>query len=173
MSDEVDRHLGISRRDLIKRGAAAGAVIWATPVVQSFATPAFASEGTPVGRAISYVAICYRCNGTHCSAKLDVENGVWEFSSTFETPGCEFSCGAGGDCGHDAGDFLVQTVDDADGEAAVVMITLQGDAADCTFHEGHGVGKCGPGDGSGAVGDCVDGIIDVTGKTMTFQMCDV
>ncbi|MGH9247601.1 MAG: hypothetical protein ACRD29_25490 [Acidimicrobiales bacterium] len=50
-SDDVSANnpnLGISRRQLIKRGAlVGGAVIWVTPVVQSFTSPAFAAQGSP------------------------------------------------------------------------------------------------------------------------------
>lgn len=36
---------GLGRRDLLKRGAVVGgALVWATPVVQSMATPAFAAS---------------------------------------------------------------------------------------------------------------------------------
>ena len=39
---------GMSRRDLIRRGAVVGgAAIWVSPVVQSFTSPAFAQVGTP------------------------------------------------------------------------------------------------------------------------------
>jgi len=45
----VDGDLGISRRDLLRRGAVVGGtVLWVTPVIQSMTRPAFAQE-TPRG----------------------------------------------------------------------------------------------------------------------------
>jgi hypothetical protein len=48
---------GLSRRDLMKRGAVVGGtVVWATPVLQTLATPAFAGtpgeEGCPEGKVL-------------------------------------------------------------------------------------------------------------------------
>lgn len=58
---------GLGRRDLIKRGAVVGgALVWATPVVQSMATPAFATAGSP---NCSYEIITFR-NGV-CTAAFD------------------------------------------------------------------------------------------------------
>lgn len=53
MSDSnqpVNPNLGVSRRDLLKRGAVVGAVVWAAPVVQSLSSPAFAQAagGSPL-----------------------------------------------------------------------------------------------------------------------------
>lgn len=54
---------GVSRRDVMKRGAlVGGAMVWATPIVQTMGSPAFASEGTPEG-ALSFVAIAYDFDG--------------------------------------------------------------------------------------------------------------
>ena len=40
--DSIDQNLGISRRDLIKRGAIiGGTLMWAAPVIQSVSSPAF------------------------------------------------------------------------------------------------------------------------------------
>ena len=40
--DSIDQNLGISRRDLIKRGAiVGGTLMWAAPVIQSVSSPAF------------------------------------------------------------------------------------------------------------------------------------
>jgi hypothetical protein len=38
---------GLSRRDVIKRGAVAGGIIWAAPVVESFTNAAFATGSPP------------------------------------------------------------------------------------------------------------------------------
>lgn len=52
---------GISRRDLLKRGAAlGGAVVWATPVVQTLGMGrAYAQSASPPD--ISYIALVLRC----------------------------------------------------------------------------------------------------------------
>lgn len=48
---------GLDRRQLIKRSAVVGgALVWATPVVQSVAAPAFAATGSP---SCSYEVIVY------------------------------------------------------------------------------------------------------------------
>jgi hypothetical protein len=49
MADELNESQGISRRNLIKRGAiVGGTMVWAAPVVNTLtAGPAFASTGTP------------------------------------------------------------------------------------------------------------------------------
>ena len=45
----TEENNGLSRRDLIKRGAVVGGVVWAAPVVSSMANPAFASSPPPPG----------------------------------------------------------------------------------------------------------------------------
>lgn len=46
--DGIKRELGISRRDLLRRGAVVGGtLLWATPVIQSLTTPAFAQTPRP------------------------------------------------------------------------------------------------------------------------------
>lgn len=61
--DEIDGDLGISRRQLIRRGAVVGGtVLWAAPVVQSLTTPAlgqtlYDGQGCP-------------CNATACALRV-------------------------------------------------------------------------------------------------------
>lgn len=81
---------GISRRDLLKRGAAlGGAVVWATPVVQTLGMGrAFAQSATPVVE-FSYVAMLIRCGDDpdiHF-IKWEVDENAWE-SDPGMTPGC-------------------------------------------------------------------------------------
>jgi hypothetical protein len=81
---------GITRRDLLKRGAAlGGAVVWATPVVQTLGMGrAFAQTASPVGgKGISYIGInAYNCaEGGDYFAKW--EDGDWE-----ESPGAAPDC---------------------------------------------------------------------------------
>ena len=49
MTDDTTGNSGLSRRDLIKRGAIMGGVVWAAPAVTSMASPAFASSPPPNG----------------------------------------------------------------------------------------------------------------------------
>src|SRR5438093_8468033 len=50
MPEPIDPHSrALTRRDLLKRGAVAGAIVWAAPVVTSVRTPAFAA--TPALRS--------------------------------------------------------------------------------------------------------------------------
>jgi hypothetical protein len=51
---------GLNRRDLIKKGAAAGAVFWAIPVIESITSAASATSGTTTGPvSCSWVYIIY------------------------------------------------------------------------------------------------------------------
>lgn len=79
---------GISRRDVMKRGAlVGGAMVWATPVVQTMARPAFAAEGTPVN--MSWAAFTFLADdGKYYGFKVEVE------SCTLEEPGSTPCCQA-------------------------------------------------------------------------------
>lgn len=81
---------GISRRDLLKRGAAlGGAVVWATPVVQTLGMGrAFANTASPVDggeKDVSYVVITWTCDGNLFKVKW--EEGVELTAGTL--PDCE------------------------------------------------------------------------------------
>lgn len=85
---------GITRRDLLRRGAVlGGAVVWTTPVVQTLGMGrAFASTASPVegGKEISYIGInAYDCaDGKDYFAKFEPEeNPQWE-----ESPGNAPDC---------------------------------------------------------------------------------
>lgn len=85
----LDATLGISRRTLLRRGLlVGGTMVWATPVVQSFAGPA-AAQGTPAVD-ISYVAVLIRCGATFYRMKweTDASGLVLETGSSFAVPGC-------------------------------------------------------------------------------------
>ena len=49
---DLDSELGISRRDLIRRGAVVGALVWVAPAISSITQPAFAASA-PASRAYS------------------------------------------------------------------------------------------------------------------------
>jgi hypothetical protein len=58
--DALKRELGLSRRQLLKRGAVVGGTLmWAAPTIQSLASPAFAQMGASPGRH----GCCYCYNG--------------------------------------------------------------------------------------------------------------
>ena len=58
--DGLKRELGLSRRQLLKRGAVVGGTLmWAAPTIQSLASPAFAQQG----RSPGVCAACYCWNG--------------------------------------------------------------------------------------------------------------
>ena len=81
---------GVSRRDLIKRSAVAGGILWATPVIESVLTPA-AAAGTPAPTTsttpttIPGPCTCAGpdpcgcqtpCNDQGCACNQNVTNGV-------------------------------------------------------------------------------------------------
>ena len=80
MGEETSQ--GISRRDLLRRGAAlGGAVVWMTPVVQTLGMGrAFAQTASPPpggGQAISYVGVNVVCSTESYFVKWE-DGGGWE-----------------------------------------------------------------------------------------------
>lgn len=78
MNEDINPALGISRRDLLKRGAVVGGtLVWAAPAVQTISRSALAqSPGTPppdepVDGAISYVALVLNCGGALVRVKYE------------------------------------------------------------------------------------------------------
>lgn len=88
MGEELNQ--GISRRDLLRRGAVlGGAVIWTTPVVQTLGMGrAFAQTASPVegGKDVSYAVISWVCEGQTLKVK-------WEPGVGFSTQGALPDCG--------------------------------------------------------------------------------
>lgn len=83
---------GITRRDLLRRGAVlGGAVVWTTPVVQTLGMGrAFAQTASPVdnggGKDVSYAAVSWVCDGQTLKVK-------WEPGKGFSTQGALPDCG--------------------------------------------------------------------------------
>lgn len=83
MEDDVDSNDGLSRRNLIKRGAiVGGTAVWLTPVVQTFTQPAFGLEPgspapeeppgePPLGKDFSYVVVVYTCGAGLANVKFE------------------------------------------------------------------------------------------------------
>lgn len=95
MSEELDRSRGLSRRQTLKRGAAlGGALLWATPAVQSLTMkPAFAQVTPRVDgvEGASFIAMNVVCLDGPFVIKLEC-NGTcaWE-PDPGEFPDCDFS----------------------------------------------------------------------------------
>lgn len=86
MSDEIEltgHQVGIDRREIIKRGAILGGVVWAAPVIQSIGSPAFAETPTPgtipteEPGDLSFIAAVLVCNGDKYRVKYNIEGG-WD-----------------------------------------------------------------------------------------------
>ena len=113
MTEEVET-TGLDRRQLLRRGAmVGGALVWATPVVQSL-TPAAYANGSPRGGggAPSFVMLGLLCDNTYSSVKI--ENN-----------------GANGDCGVFGGNGPAQNsakaIIDAQLPAGVTWASLVGE----------------------------------------------
>ena len=86
---------GITRRDLLRKGAVlGGAVVWTTPVVQTLGMGrAFAQTASPEpngDKEISYIGINVICNGSASdpgSYFVKWEDGTWE-SNAGAAPSC-------------------------------------------------------------------------------------
>lgn len=79
MGEETSQ--GITRRDLLRRGAVlGGAVVWTTPVVQTLGMGrAFASTASPVGgKDISYLVLAWKCGDDGWQHTKFDENGTPE-----------------------------------------------------------------------------------------------
>ena len=76
--DNLLHQNGISRRDSIKRGAAVGgAVLWSAPVIRAV-NLAQGEPRSPVGHAISYIAMNVVCNGATHVIKWEVDENAWD-----------------------------------------------------------------------------------------------
>lgn len=81
---------GLSRRSLMKRGAiVGGALVWAAPMVQTIARPAFAATSPPpTPGGISFVALIINCGGTTYRIKFDAGATTPECGTTFAADAC-------------------------------------------------------------------------------------
>jgi len=75
MDNEVERtqRRGITRRDVIKGGAVLGGVVWAAPVIDSFASPSSAlSQVCPPSTICTYAdcdtTLCASTHTQHCTS---------------------------------------------------------------------------------------------------------
>lgn len=78
----------VERREFIKRAAVVGtAPVWASPVIQSIRTPAYAQY--PPGHDISFVALLLQCGPKRYRTKFDNPNLDQECGRNFAVDGCE------------------------------------------------------------------------------------
>jgi hypothetical protein len=87
--DAVRRGLGISRRELLRRGAIVGGTLaWATPLIQSLTPPAYAQMGPSPGTC----AACYCYSGPKDNPTKDfgTDDGTVSFQLNRDT--CENWC---------------------------------------------------------------------------------
>ncbi len=84
---------GITRRDLLKKGAVlGGAVVWVTPIVQSVGMGrAFAQTTSPCTPPISYIAMNVTCNGNAYFIKWEADLGEFGLfdPDPSSVPGCD------------------------------------------------------------------------------------
>lgn len=148
MRDDINPTLGISRRDVVRRGAiVGGGLVWAAPVVRTMSRSALAQDiGTPEPGAVSFVALVVRRDGSRHQLKFDV--GSWGWVTPGEVPGCAPPAGwcAPGQGTAPAG---VSCPEPSDGGR--LEVTVSGDAArvcfllppTCTLESGVAVGAGG------------------------------
>ena len=179
MTDELLPVEGISRRDLLKRSAVVGgasALVWAAPSLTTLSSRAFGStDGTPMGKAISYVALAYKCdNGETRYIKFDDFKGTKDDpeyrcqTGNFATPGCP-DLGNTSATAHpeDCHLFVVTYLEvDEKGEPTLIRISFA-DGTDCII-QGQVFGKCGAPQVEASGGECIvlnvngDGVSSVT-----------
>lgn len=93
MSDELEpaSGSGISRREALRRGAiVGGAVVWASPVVQTIGMQKAYAQTTPAVTDISFIALLLNCGGTTYRVKWesDFTGGPDECGNSFAIGDC-------------------------------------------------------------------------------------
>lgn len=136
---DIDGYLGISRRQLIARGAIVGGTVWAVPLIQSMSAPAFAQGVTYGGGRtdISYVAIIYDCGDGARGLKIDSPDGCQDADAT---SGCNLleGCGGVGETPGCLGDFFGSTPSGSCADIASAVVDTNGNVtitlrAGCTI----------------------------------------
>ena len=188
---------GISRRDMLRKSAVvggAGALMWAAPSITKYGSAAFGdTDGTPLGKELSYVAIQYDCNAVPeddpawdpalaGALKFELEDGpalkkCEELpagkSDHQGVPGCrsvfdpEFGDGGYLSCTNFSVSF-------PNNDLYTVQVCLVPNGTDGCIVTGAGVGMCGSGVDLGPeeVGDCVAGVVSGDQRCVTFSLCD-
>jgi hypothetical protein len=123
VGEEVNQ--GLTRRDLLRRGAVlGGAVIWTTPVVQTLGMGrAFAQTASPIegGKDVSYAVISWECDGATLKVK-------WEPGVGFSTQGNLPDCGnIGGSFASSVPSGLAVQIDPSN--SACILVDVPAEAA--------------------------------------------
>jgi hypothetical protein len=123
VGEEVNQ--GLTRRDLLRRGAVlGGAVIWTTPVVQTLGMGrAFAQTASPIegGKDVSYAVISWECGGSTLKVK-------WEPGVGFSTQGALPDCGnVGGSYASSVPSGLFVEIDPSN--SACILVDVPAEAA--------------------------------------------
>ncbi len=100
---EVAELGGINRRDMIKRAGVVGAAVWAVPVIQSVAAPAFAASNQLCPSPTDPAAQCGGPNCTQCNAGKTCANNTDCFSGACVDGVCSRAvvgsvCASNSDC---------------------------------------------------------------------------
>ena len=187
MAEEFETAQGISRRDMLQKSAiigGAGALAWAAPSITKYGGAAFGdSDGTPMGKGISYIALQYSCDldaegkakpGSYRYIKFDdYSEGTffgWKCQTgNFSTPGCSTSWDNSGATEYpgDCSKFTLEVLNsNDDGEPTSVKVCLPNEECVIT---GSAYGKCGAPEVEQSEGACitrtaVDGCV-------IFDMC--
>lgn len=158
-NDVVNPALGISRRDLLKRGAVVGGtLVWAAPVVQTISRSALAqTDGTPPpeeppgGQEISYLAFVLH-NAGSTRYKFEDTNGSCVLEEGGENKPCEHILtdaqkaewdGAAPDDSTsrvtvDCSDDEVWTITPADGYGVLFAVVKSGADNPCSLFDNNG-----------------------------------
>lgn len=161
MAEHLEGQSRIDRRDLIKRGAVIGGLVWTAPVLQSLSSPAFA-QATPLCQSGCFAVKVNRatdCPGAtgDCEDLAPLPGGGQRFCT--DCNNAPFNQSPGGcPCVHGSTTFEdceCGPNEEGAGSATVVL------PAGCTFISGSS--KCGRTGCSSAT---------AVGNTITFPPCD-
>lgn len=80
MSEDVFAQSSISRRDVIKRGAVVGGLVWAAPTLKVLAPHALAQTetGTPFPGEVSWVMVWFQCGDQHHLVKYEATGSGYD-----------------------------------------------------------------------------------------------
>lgn len=81
---------GISRRDLIKKGAVAGAIVWTIPMIET--VPAYAAGGSTISTACSYFVLVYTYQGNTYADRIGSSGNCAGNTTSSDVAWC-YTCG--------------------------------------------------------------------------------
>lgn len=164
MKQQQTQRVGMTRRDVMRRGAViGGTLMWAAPAVQTIAKPAFAAGSEITG--FSYFAATVQCSdGVTYRVKYEVDDAAWECPAGSSLPACEGMAPSGYDSAEPAcGDQAPLNITISQ-SGNLVTFTLHATDPTCTFSfDGgvHGVVK--------EANNCAAGTVSADGQSITFD----